>query len=1111
MSHFPISVGNIWPIFSIFKKKSATLPATRSTGSSSCLPTLRDTRDSNMSAPQHSDEVLPPAQSPRSEVIHVRDDEDGSDNSPAPQDSSRHAPSKQINPPRPPTSSRQRTNRDLSCPRQTRSRSQAAKVTAGRFDDVDDQGKAHPDDVPGSKVGKRTQVHSALTLAPTGTTSASFEILDNSAGPLLRSHTLPSVSQGSTSSRRQTLGAPSRGSSQQCDRPPGRTRRTSEYHSVASTPPSHLEIRQKDQSHDVIEHGDKDASLSPPKKRLRKRSSETPLKRPSPVESDMRSFHTPDSMYNYNPEDVQYNRARRERRPLVNDNDRPVRDMGVPSISYARNDMTRSPDAVRAATAAAALESQQILRRSRRVKNPSLIAKEQREVAEELVELDAFTVNKPYDGPTYVIFVFPPGKRGSITVTQEERERLKKRLYLNDSLIDFYIKYLQRCLQAQARSPENIPFFYSSFFFKRMIQKKPIDYNGVKSWTKDIDIFRRKYIFVPICDSYHWSLIIIINLHTFEDLMENGSDSMDADKKPKIIYMDSLDPERGSEFATKIIYYLSEEYYNRKARDDEFASEPLSQRSKKISKLVKVLKPRVPIQSNEYDCGLYLLQCLKLFVSDGYFQQKVIGEENDLEASFSHTEIEQLRKDICDLMDRLQRNWDRRITESVKCNTTNMAARDSETNQDGSGEAESVENVLSNFLTTGSGVEMDEKKNVRHSVFNESDPIDITETREADVILDVKSDLNGTKYVNPTRVNEESKTDTIERVVVLSDDPVPFTSSYAGVTSSDQSSKADRSPKDFQVHFEQNTETTVNVERRGNIADDVVDLSDESVSEKAEDVKSLEENVDIAETTNNVDSQAQIIVQHTNSRSAGDNKEDINDGVLLIEKGSRSRECGEELNPVVSESDGEIAGKSHLSQERSSETMDLVECRDLESMAENSMVIDGPFSDTAGPENGGMDDGSEPGSQEIRGMHDGKSLGVENSSLRDRYVTIDRTNDPDQSDTGGVEIVEEFHDEREPGPLQIRKARPPDLSVKKRNMTDVIPDTFCNNAHIGDTGSVYSEVQVGTTSKYGGKRRRNQNKMDIKAAEGGETIPEEHVEENEDVITLGAETTDRSE
>lgn len=274
-----------------------------------------------------------------------------------------------------------------------------------------------------------------------------------------------------------------------------------------------------------------------------------------------------------------------------------------------------------------------------------------------------------YKGPTNMIFVYPPGKRGSIRVTEEERGRLKEKLYLNDSLIDFYIKYLEKRYKKRRTSFTDNSMFFSSFFFGRLTQRstKSIDYEGVKSWTKNIDIFSQKYVFVPICESYHWSLMVIVNLNNLHLVMDKGDalPEFTPSEKPAAFYLDSLDPERGSEFGDSLSEYLAEEWFARKVAEEDKTDEKKQSILEQVSKLVDTNKPKIPMQNNEYDCGLYLLQCLQMFLSNKEnFEIKLINKK-PLSNAFCHIHIHKLRMEIIELMNLLEESWNWRTGQKL--------------------------------------------------------------------------------------------------------------------------------------------------------------------------------------------------------------------------------------------------------------------------------------------------------------------------------------------------------------------------------------------------------------------------------------------------------------
>ena len=46
----------------------------------------------------------------------------------------------------------------------------------------------------------------------------------------------------------------------------------------------------------------------------------------------------------------------------------------------------------------------------------------------------------------------------------------------------------------------------STFFYKKL---KSDGYDGVKRWTKNVDIFEKKFLLIPIFTPQHWSLATI--------------------------------------------------------------------------------------------------------------------------------------------------------------------------------------------------------------------------------------------------------------------------------------------------------------------------------------------------------------------------------------------------------------------------------------------------------------------------------------------------------------------------------------------------------------------------------------------------------------------------
>lgn len=93
-------------------------------------------------------------------------------------------------------------------------------------------------------------------------------------------------------------------------------------------------------------------------------------------------------------------------------------------------------------------------------------------------------------------------------------ERLEDGEYLNDNLIEFYLKCLKNQLEQTSPETAKKVYFFNTFFFASLTRKgkRGINYDAVQKWTRSIDIFSYDYVVVPICESQHWYVAIICNL-----------------------------------------------------------------------------------------------------------------------------------------------------------------------------------------------------------------------------------------------------------------------------------------------------------------------------------------------------------------------------------------------------------------------------------------------------------------------------------------------------------------------------------------------------------------------------------------------------------------------
>ena len=114
------------------------------------------------------------------------------------------------------------------------------------------------------------------------------------------------------------------------------------------------------------------------------------------------------------------------------------------------------------------------------------------------------------------MLIYPPG-RGGLSINTNDYICLGSDNYLNDVIIDFYLKYIHNeLLEEDQRSKTHI---FSQFFYKRlttMTKEKDPKLNAaqkrharVASWTKNVNLFEKDFVIIPINEQSHWFLAII--------------------------------------------------------------------------------------------------------------------------------------------------------------------------------------------------------------------------------------------------------------------------------------------------------------------------------------------------------------------------------------------------------------------------------------------------------------------------------------------------------------------------------------------------------------------------------------------------------------------------
>jgi Ulp1 family protease len=110
--------------------------------------------------------------------------------------------------------------------------------------------------------------------------------------------------------------------------------------------------------------------------------------------------------------------------------------------------------------------------------------------------------------------VYPPVGKKRTTVEFSDLERLDDGEFLNDNLIEFYLKFLVERERGEHNLKDDQVYFFSTHFYSALTAtapgKKGLNYEAVKRWTGKDDIFSHDFLVVPVNEKYVILVMIII-------------------------------------------------------------------------------------------------------------------------------------------------------------------------------------------------------------------------------------------------------------------------------------------------------------------------------------------------------------------------------------------------------------------------------------------------------------------------------------------------------------------------------------------------------------------------------------------------------------------------
>ncbi|KAJ3111065.1 hypothetical protein HDU96_006028 [Phlyctochytrium bullatum] len=197
-----------------------------------------------------------------------------------------------------------------------------------------------------------------------------------------------------------------------------------------------------------------------------------------------------------------------------------------------------------------------------------------------------------YSDPS-IFLVYPATGRNAVTIYNEDLERLQENEFLNDNIMEFFFKYLTNFLFSDKTDQFHI---FGTFFFHQLVGKEEkkdrrdrtvtINYEKVQRATKDVDIFKKRFLIIPINENLHWYLAVVVNAAAF---LEGSS----PDEQGYLLIFDSLNNKHPN--VGKVLY----EYLRMEAKEKH-------NKTLNIGSL-QANYPKIQHQNNFSDCGIFVL------------------------------------------------------------------------------------------------------------------------------------------------------------------------------------------------------------------------------------------------------------------------------------------------------------------------------------------------------------------------------------------------------------------------------------------------------------------------------------------------------------------------
>lgn len=230
----------------------------------------------------------------------------------------------------------------------------------------------------------------------------------------------------------------------------------------------------------------------------------------------------------------------------------------------------------------------------------------------------------------------------SVEICCSDMESLAPEAYLSSTIMNFYIRYLQK---TKPHADVDEYHFFNTYFYQKLKEavlskpnEKEASFVRLRRWWKGVNIFEKAYIFLPIHEDLHWSLVIIC--------IPDKEDQLG----PILLHLDSLGFHCSKSLFSTIRKFLVQEW--RFLRQGEVPALPISDKIwENLPRRIDENIIPVPQQRNEYDCGLFVLFFMERFIEEGHGRLKKKDFTMFGRRWFKPEEASCLRMKICKILE----------------------------------------------------------------------------------------------------------------------------------------------------------------------------------------------------------------------------------------------------------------------------------------------------------------------------------------------------------------------------------------------------------------------------------------------------------------------------